>query len=99
MSKLASEFIARSTAKAADIEHREKIKFNIGKYNAVVPDKMYLAYLCLVLLLHCEWPQCFRGTDITTNGVIVVTKSKIEKQAGLHHPSQAIFGKCRFDHM
>ena len=37
MSKLASEFIARSAAKAADIEHREKIKFNIGKYNAAVP--------------------------------------------------------------
>jgi L-lactate dehydrogenase complex protein LldF len=30
-------FIAKSTEKAADIEHRRKINFNIGKYNAVVP--------------------------------------------------------------
>lgn len=33
----ASSFIARSTSKAADLEHRRKINFNIGKYNAVVP--------------------------------------------------------------
>ena len=37
MNKLASEFIAKSTAKVVDAGHREKIKFNIGKYNAVVP--------------------------------------------------------------
>src|SRR5215510_16180823 len=30
-------FIAKSTIKAADIEHRRNINFNIGKYNAVVP--------------------------------------------------------------
>jgi L-lactate dehydrogenase complex protein LldF len=30
-------FIAKSTEKAADIEHRRKINFNIGKYNSVVP--------------------------------------------------------------
>src|SRR5215510_9901047 len=30
-------FIAKSSIKAADIEHRRKINFNIGKYNAVVP--------------------------------------------------------------
>jgi L-lactate dehydrogenase complex protein LldF len=33
----ASTFIAKSTVKAADMEHRRKINFNIGKYNAVVP--------------------------------------------------------------
>jgi L-lactate dehydrogenase complex protein LldF len=33
----ASGFIAKSTEKAADKEHRRKINFNIGKYNAVVP--------------------------------------------------------------
>jgi L-lactate dehydrogenase complex protein LldF len=33
----ASSFIAKSTIKAADLEHRRKINFNIGKYNAVVP--------------------------------------------------------------
>jgi L-lactate dehydrogenase complex protein LldF len=33
----ASGFIAKSTVKAADKEHRRKINFNIGKYNAVVP--------------------------------------------------------------
>src|SRR5262249_30836085 len=33
----ASDFIAKSTVKAADKEHRRKINFNIGKYNAVVP--------------------------------------------------------------
>lgn len=30
-------FLAKSTLKAADKEHRRKINFNIGKYNAVVP--------------------------------------------------------------
>jgi L-lactate dehydrogenase complex protein LldF len=33
----ASSFIAKSTIKAPDKEHRRKINFNIGKYNAVVP--------------------------------------------------------------
>jgi len=33
----ASDFIAKSTVKATDKEHRRKINFNIGKYNAVVP--------------------------------------------------------------
>jgi L-lactate dehydrogenase complex protein LldF len=37
MTKTAASFIAKSTIKAADIEHRRKINFNIGKYNAVVP--------------------------------------------------------------
>jgi L-lactate dehydrogenase complex protein LldF len=37
MSKTASSFIAKSTIKAADLEHRRKINFNIGKYNATVP--------------------------------------------------------------
>jgi len=30
-------FIAKSTTKAADKDHRRKINFNIGRYNAVVP--------------------------------------------------------------
>ncbi len=33
----AAGFMAKSTVKAADKEHRRKINFNIGKYNAVVP--------------------------------------------------------------
>ena len=33
----AASFIAKSTIKAADLEHRRKINFNIAKYNAVVP--------------------------------------------------------------
>lgn len=37
MSNQAASFIAKSTIKAADLEHRRKINFNIGKYNAVVP--------------------------------------------------------------
>ena len=37
MKETASSFIAKSTVKAADKEHRRKINFNIGKYNAVVP--------------------------------------------------------------
>lgn len=37
MSNNAASFIAKSTIKAADLEHRRKINFNIGKYNAVVP--------------------------------------------------------------
>ena len=37
MGENASDFIAKSTIKAADREHRRKINFNIGRYNAVVP--------------------------------------------------------------
>ncbi|MBV9989278.1 MAG: iron-sulfur cluster-binding protein [Chitinophagaceae bacterium] len=37
MKETAASFIAKSTIKAADLEHRRKINFNIGKYNAVVP--------------------------------------------------------------
>ena len=37
MSETASSFMAKSTVKAADLEHRRKINFNISKYNAVVP--------------------------------------------------------------
>jgi len=33
----AAGFIAKSVIKAADKEHRRKINFNIGRYNAVVP--------------------------------------------------------------
>ncbi|HSC37323.1 MAG TPA: LUD domain-containing protein, partial [Chitinophagaceae bacterium] len=37
MSESASSFNARSTVKAADLDHRRKINFNIGRYNAAVP--------------------------------------------------------------
>ncbi len=37
MSDNAASFIAKTTIKAGDMEHRRKINFNIGKYNAVVP--------------------------------------------------------------
>jgi L-lactate dehydrogenase complex protein LldF len=37
MSEQSETFIAKSTIKAADLEHRRKINFNIGRYNAVVP--------------------------------------------------------------
>ncbi|KAA9041844.1 iron-sulfur cluster-binding protein [Ginsengibacter hankyongi] len=37
MSESSSTFKAKSTVKSADLEHRQKINFNIGKYNAVVP--------------------------------------------------------------
>lgn len=37
MSDNSESFIAKSTIKAAELEHRRKINFNIGKYNAVVP--------------------------------------------------------------
>lgn len=37
MKEKAAAFIAKSTVKAADKEHRRKINFNIGKYNAAVP--------------------------------------------------------------
>ncbi len=37
MSETAASFIAKSTIKAADLEHRRKINFNISKHNAVVP--------------------------------------------------------------
>jgi len=37
MADYSDSFIAKSTVKAADIEHRRKINFNIGRYNAVVP--------------------------------------------------------------
>jgi L-lactate dehydrogenase complex protein LldF len=37
MSEQSTSFIAKSSVKAADLEHRRKINFNIGRYNAVVP--------------------------------------------------------------
>lgn len=37
MSEHSESFIAKSTVKVADRDHRKKINFNIGKYNAVVP--------------------------------------------------------------
>lgn len=37
MSDQASTFLAKSTIKAEDREHRRKINFNIARYNAVVP--------------------------------------------------------------
>jgi len=37
MSETASTFIAKSTIKAADLEHRRTVNFNINKYNAAVP--------------------------------------------------------------
>ncbi|MBS1662677.1 MAG: iron-sulfur cluster-binding protein [Bacteroidetes bacterium] len=37
MTETAANFIARSTVKAEDLDHRKKINFNIGRYNAVVP--------------------------------------------------------------
>ena len=37
MSEHSQSFIAKSTVKATDREHRKKINFNIGRYNAVVP--------------------------------------------------------------
>lgn len=37
MKETASDFKAKSTIKAADRNHRRTINFNIGKYNAVVP--------------------------------------------------------------
>jgi L-lactate dehydrogenase complex protein LldF len=37
MTASAGSFIAKSTIKSADLEHRRKINFNIGRYNATVP--------------------------------------------------------------
>lgn len=37
MTKNESLFLAKSTIKSADLSHRQKINFNIGKYNAAVP--------------------------------------------------------------
>ncbi len=37
MSEQSQTFITKSTVKAADLEHRRKINFNIGKYNTAVP--------------------------------------------------------------
>jgi L-lactate dehydrogenase complex protein LldF len=37
MANYSDTFLAKSTTKTADLEHRRKINFNIGKYNAVVP--------------------------------------------------------------
>lgn len=37
MSEASQTFIAKSKIKAADLEHRRKIRFNIGKYNDAVP--------------------------------------------------------------
>ena len=37
MTETAANFIARSTIKAEDLDHRNKINFNIGRYNVAVP--------------------------------------------------------------
>ncbi len=37
MKDTAASFIAKSTIKAADLDHRRKINFNINRYNAAVP--------------------------------------------------------------
>ena len=37
MTENASTFKAKSTIKSEDLEHRQKINFNIGRYNAIVP--------------------------------------------------------------
>ena len=37
MNKTASDFIEKSVEKSTDRSHRQKINFNIGRYNAVVP--------------------------------------------------------------
>ena len=37
MGQASETFQAKSAIKAADLEHRRKIRFNIGKYDAVVP--------------------------------------------------------------
>lgn len=37
MSEHSTSFLAKSTVKAADRDHRRKINFNISRYNAVVP--------------------------------------------------------------
>ena len=36
-SEQAEKFLERSAEMAPDLDHRKKINFNIGKYNAVVP--------------------------------------------------------------
>jgi len=38
MSQSADKFIAKSTIKSQDLEHRRTINFNIGKYNSKVPE-------------------------------------------------------------
>jgi len=38
MSENSETFIAKASIKAADLEHRRKINFNIGKYNSKVPE-------------------------------------------------------------
>jgi L-lactate dehydrogenase complex protein LldF len=38
MTEQLKTFIAKSTIKSADLEHRRKINFNIGKYNQKVPE-------------------------------------------------------------
>ncbi|MBS1495316.1 MAG: iron-sulfur cluster-binding protein [Bacteroidetes bacterium] len=37
MSEASQTFLAKATVKAADLEHRRKINFNMGRYNAAVP--------------------------------------------------------------
>jgi L-lactate dehydrogenase complex protein LldF len=48
MTENSSTFIAKSTVKAEDLDHRRKINFNIGKYNnAVIQGKMQFSDLHL----------------------------------------------------
>ncbi len=48
MTDTAASFIAKSTVRAADMDHRRKINFNMGKYHAAVPGgKQQFAHLAL----------------------------------------------------
>src|SRR5687768_14522446 len=38
MTDTAATFLAKSKIRSADLDHRRKINFNIGKYNAKVPE-------------------------------------------------------------
>ena len=49
MTENESTFKAKATIKSADLEHRQKINFNVGKYNSVVPQaKQQFAEINLV---------------------------------------------------
>jgi L-lactate dehydrogenase complex protein LldF len=81
MKETASDFIAKSSVKAADKDHRQKINFNIGKYNAAVPHgKQQFADLNLARekAKNIKWKAIESLDSMLENFEIAITKRGVK---------------------
>jgi L-lactate dehydrogenase complex protein LldF len=73
----AAGFIAKSTIKAADRDHRRKINFNIGRYNAVVPqgkEQFFDVHLARERAKNVKWKAIETLDEQLENFEKVITK-------------------------